>query len=974
MQDLWQNAFICLGNWGCIKFSLLLFLITVALLVCLYAKDKNEKNKKNGIINPIKIWKNLRPGEQNEIIIIIAVYVLILLAVLLPSKPIQILSFLTKPAEGFLAAEPLIWIVEILLVIGSALIKGSKWEYLNTVNAVARILIFVSVASTILIQQGPLCWYNILWFLAVGALLVCLKLLSMMQPSKFTTEHGLYEPISRYDDLFPPRQKQADELCRIIGRKTSSGISICVAGPWGSGKTSLVLGTCDKLQKDKNTRGYEYIFLHAMELDSLSSLFSYLFSRIREILKVRGGYVGLGSEYRRLIASAGGMITSSQFSNVLERKLFYEEEDYRSQLKRLEAMMKDVLDDDKLVIVVDDVERCDPEKAREFLYFVKEIATMECCVSIFITDDKFLPVPQHVESEKDKFFDKFFNFRMVVSPLSLENIMGLYEKEKKIPKQNLKVFFLDSPKTVYLELRKRLQDQAKPIKVQHQESIEEQQKEEEEEKQRQAYLLQCVDRLTESLSRPRTLIKFYQEYSNSFEKIQEYYQSTDLKLLEEYFATLKISELLFLLAYLKTCFPEEQKEIQKRGFRTYLDQARISMDEPKRFLGKMMQDILFQDYLIFTSFTYQNEKRIRFLDTFLTQPEQLPNIVDGFTSQEREWFSNIEQDNEKAMEDHWNEMLLAVVEQYSNLNKASRYLERLAQFAAKQVAVGNWSANTPLEVLEKIESEHVSLFSACHVVPLVSVFDRTFSGEVCLKGLSKQTERWLRTTAPVYFQIFCLPIIHLLKCVFPWEYDSVRDIPVKSAEDEYNITYLVTRFLNEIRLCDFWKYRLPQKMEGLGALHFLLNDVQNLLKKENRWGYPDIQDMFQQASEALLELQSLSHLLAQVHQICSQESGDDQLNFTLENLPGIINYMEKRLKQTESLRKKKVIKNFQDAFYFIKACKPNEISKENLRRLQNIVTEYYKQQPDMRLESACTFREILVEKEVESDCYTLSEK
>ena len=276
-------------------------------------------------------------------------------------------------------------------------------------------------------------------------------------------------------------------------------------------------------------------------------------------------------------------------------------------------------------------------------------------------------------------------------------------------------------------MRKRLQDQAKPIKVQHQESIEEQQKEEEEEKQRQSYLLQCVDRLTETLSLPRTLIKFYQEYRDTVKKIHECYQSTNLKLLEKYFNTLKISELLFLLAYLKTCFPEEQKEIQKRGFRTYLDQARISMDEPKRFLGKMMQDILFQDYLIFTSFTYQNEKRIRFLDTFLTQPEQLPNIVDGFTTQEREWFSNIEQDNEKAMEDHWNEMLLAVVEQYSNLNKASRYLERLAQFAAKQVAAGNWSANTPLEVLEKIESEHVSLFSACHVVPLVSVFDRTFS-------------------------------------------------------------------------------------------------------------------------------------------------------------------------------------------------------------------------------------------------------
>lgn len=276
----------------------------------------------------------------------------------------------------------------VVLAIGAFWIRGSQREYLNVLNATMRILIFVSVASSFLVNQwNPWKWYNVLWILTMGGLLLWLKLLSLNKTEGTKTPPNLFDAVTTYDDLFPLRKNQADELCRIMRNQDSRGISICVTGQWGIGKTSLVEGACNQLRKLQNTTGnnvdnqtpdvvgseathYEFIFIRALELDSLSSLFHYLFSRIREILKNRGAYVGPGSEYRRLIASAGGLISNTEWSAVLENKLFPSEDDYRSQRNRLESLMEKALGKDKLIIIVDDIERCAPEKARDFLCFL----------------------------------------------------------------------------------------------------------------------------------------------------------------------------------------------------------------------------------------------------------------------------------------------------------------------------------------------------------------------------------------------------------------------------------------------------------------------------------------------------------------------------------------------------------------------------------------------------------------------------
>lgn len=412
-----------------------------------------------------------------------------------------------------------------------------------------------------------------------------------------------------------------------------------------------------------------------MELDSLSSLFHYLFSRIREILKNRGAYVGPGSEYRRLIASAGGVISNQEWSTVLEKQLFTSEDDYRSQRNRLESLMEKALGKNKLIIIVDDIERCAPEKAREFLYFIKEIATMRCCISIFITDDSHLLAPDNAKDDQTVFWDKFFNYHISVGIVSSIDLLKYFEK-KIDPVPNSNIYYPERPNKIYQELVEDLQKRAEtndmlrtPKKAanQYRNNNNTQQKEESERKR--DYLYSCIAKLEDQLSLPRTTHKFCRVYYDTYETLMAYYKSIAADKLQQYFEFLQLSKLLFLWAYFSVCYPVEFEEIRKSGFEFYIDQTWKKQDEPKRFLCKLMENILFSDSILAPNFSYQNQKQIRLLNVFLTCPQELPSIIDGFTTQEHEWFAAIEQDNQKAMEENWDEMLFVVVQQYPYLEK-----------------------------------------------------------------------------------------------------------------------------------------------------------------------------------------------------------------------------------------------------------------------------------------------------------------
>ena len=72
-----------------------------------------------------------------------------------------------------------------------------------------------------------------------------------------------------------------------------------------------MLGALDKLRCEGDSRSDEVLFIRALELDTLTALFTYVFGRIKAMLKERGAYVGAGSECQKLLASAGLQMSAS---------------------------------------------------------------------------------------------------------------------------------------------------------------------------------------------------------------------------------------------------------------------------------------------------------------------------------------------------------------------------------------------------------------------------------------------------------------------------------------------------------------------------------------------------------------------------------------------------------------------------------------------------------------------------------------
>ena len=230
-------------------------------------------------------------------------------------------------------------------------------------------------------------------------------------------------PIAKYEDLYESRHHQATKLIDIIKSKESDcGYSICISGEWGSGKTSFINCVLNKLAYENNKKcdlSIAEIRINAMELDSLSSLVNYLFERIKNILKENNIYVGLNSEYQDLVSSLMGIVTTDSTANFIKNKLF-PKSDYRENLSNLNQLILTHLKNKKILIVVDDLERCTKEKSLEFLLFIKEIAMLNRCVVIFLTDyDK---LKNQTELDND-FLEKFFNYKMNLQSVTVNEII-----------------------------------------------------------------------------------------------------------------------------------------------------------------------------------------------------------------------------------------------------------------------------------------------------------------------------------------------------------------------------------------------------------------------------------------------------------------------------------------------------------------------------------------------------------------------
>lgn len=233
-------------------------------------------------------------------------------------------SWLWNILESYLKIEDVLVAVLLLVTMLGFTFKGNAYQYLNIILKIVRYVCVISLYSNFLTGLCAYSYQNmVLLFIIWTTPIVTADCVIVEKKADDENKKSNYDPIETYTDLSSDFKRIADQIINIIMSDDSSTYSICLAGDWGIGKTSIMQGVEHKLkelsrknkQQYTNVSGksreesreyaqYEVIRINALELDTTESLFLYLFSRIKQILKEQGIYVGIGSTYRKFIGSA----------------------------------------------------------------------------------------------------------------------------------------------------------------------------------------------------------------------------------------------------------------------------------------------------------------------------------------------------------------------------------------------------------------------------------------------------------------------------------------------------------------------------------------------------------------------------------------------------------------------------------------------------------------------------------------------
>jgi len=431
----------------------------------------------------------------------------------------------------------------------------------------------------------------------------------------------------KYDDIYPNRKHQVIELIDVISSDFScsqdSGYSICIDGEWGSGKTSLINAVVDKIKSDNKIKVHE-IRINAMELDDASSLITYFFACIKEIFKKTNIYTGIASEYKKLVTSTTGILVDEKIGDFVS-KLTSGDTNYRDNKKHLSDAIAHNLNDTRILIIVDDIDRCSPEIAKTFLFFVKEVATMSHCVSLFLVDSKKLKTECKLESD---FCEKFFNRRLTLANFDIDDYLKSNDKEVSIQGLNYKealknilTAFDNQIKTVEQQLT--FSDDQKKKKEQDIEEI----------KKRQETFMKDI-------TNPRRINMYDEQYSflqKRYNRHKKNLSKDKLDIIEQYQKKIEPDVQFALLSLIYALYKDQYSRIENIGMDKYLSllKSKSSKIDPDEEQGPLSTDeeiilLLLKDKWGDTNVWFNDYKHIEIIDfikCICTNPSNLAAIV-----------------------------------------------------------------------------------------------------------------------------------------------------------------------------------------------------------------------------------------------------------------------------------------------------------------------------------------------------------
>lgn len=214
-------------------------------------------------------------------------------------------------------------------------------------------------------------------------------------------------------------------------------LSIAIHGDWGSGKTSIM----KTLSKKLDTSKFAIVFFEAWKYEYSNPSLGLISELVEQFSSSR--------DIIRSVLTAALAILSNQYLGLDVDKvvdmLRQSKETTEPLANRIQKIIKQAIGNKMLIIIIDDLDRCDVENALQLLSIIKLFLDIENCVCIAAVDfnrlkqawkTKYQPQGNNHDVGSE-YLDKIFQIRIGIPTPPMEEI-----------KKYLKTLVLEMPDTV----------------------------------------------------------------------------------------------------------------------------------------------------------------------------------------------------------------------------------------------------------------------------------------------------------------------------------------------------------------------------------------------------------------------------------------------------------------------------------------------------------------------------------------------
>ncbi|MGN8785579.1 P-loop NTPase fold protein [Blautia sp. HCP3S3_D9] len=497
----WNYPYILFGD-NFIPIAVLL-LIMIAISYIIILKIFCTRSKRNHVVKS----KNIKDFFWG--LITYGVVIVLLFAFAETDSQYILHKILVSSANALRQIDSFIYTLLLVLLLRGVCFKN-HWTYYNRSKKYISYVNCVELCIVIFIQEnvGEKGYMQLkVRFVIVGMIALINILLKDIEVENCSVNNSPMED----EKLFEVRQLQLEEIfAKIRTHNGEDQMTIFISDKWGGGKTFFMRKLFEELEKTK--RLYP-IWINMSDFNESEAVVRQILRKIHDVLAENDYYMGVSSEFEKYLQAILDIILDESIVSITKTRFdaFTKNElDESKTLSEISGEFSNILGEDRIIVLIDDVDRCTDEMIAQVVKLFSEILFLPKSIIIFAGDYKYLLGKKEF---KNGFFDKYFMYNYNLKSVSYSFLMEYYQERYKNCELSNLPYILDVPKEVrkMVNFLKSVCQEQKKIQIDDQIQGEMRKRVEEESMALENNLETAIVKLEKSLSNPRRVIRIYNE-------------------------------------------------------------------------------------------------------------------------------------------------------------------------------------------------------------------------------------------------------------------------------------------------------------------------------------------------------------------------------------------------------------------------------------------------------------------------------